>query len=165
MFTTEPQPPPFDPHLGPTASTRPGTVIAASVLMWLHFPLACCFPAAFAMVLALRLTDVESGPIDSSEISSFGLFASVYLLCGAVFLTLVGILAVKLLRGRRWARITTLALSGLAIVVPMIAAALILGSVTPSSAVAIAHEGAIAVCLCTPSARRWFNGSGRPADR
>ena len=151
MSTTEPPPLQFDPHRGSFALPLPGTVVAASALMWLHFALALCMPASFAAVWILRLSDVEGGPIESSEARYFGLFAGLSLLCVAAFLTLVGILAVKLLRGRRWARITTLVLNGLVIVV------MLMMLVIPiTTFLAIAHEGAIALCLCAPSARAWF---------
>ncbi len=158
MFTIDPSPPPLDPHLAPTAASRPGTVTAAGVLMWLHFATALCIPAALAMTLLLRLSDVESGPIGSSEAGYFGLVAGLFLLCGAAFYTLVGILAVKLLHRRRWARSITLVLNGLVSFSMLIASGPALLSGVPGSALAvIALEGAIAACLCSPSARRWFS--------
>jgi hypothetical protein len=95
--------------------------------------------------------------MDSSEAGGIGLVAALFLLLAGALYTLIGILAVKLLRGRRWARTSTLVMSGLLLVVFLFGAVPPLLSGIPTPALlGIALEGSIAGCLCTPSARAWF---------
>jgi hypothetical protein len=155
-----------DPIPAPATPPVPGTVIAAQVLMWLHFIAAPCVLAAMAAAALLRLADVESGPVASSEAAAM-LFAGLgVLLIPAAVLTFVGILAVKLLRGRRWARTATLVFTGAWIALGLVA--LISSADTPGAFIqpllTIGFEGSIALCLCTPSAKSWFTKSQDEPD-
>ncbi|MDA1386752.1 hypothetical protein [Glycomyces lechevalierae] len=126
--------------------------------MWLHFAAIPCLLGAFAMVILLRMADVESGPVQGDEAAAMLLFSLGVLLIPAAVLTFVGILAVKLLRGRRWARTATLVFNGVWITLGLIA--LFSSAYMPSAFIqpllTIGFEGSIAICLCAPSAKAWF---------
>jgi hypothetical protein len=105
------------------------------------------------MLFLFRMTDVESGPITEEEATAMLFFGIGALLTPAVVLTLVGILAVNLLRGRRWARTATLVFNGVWIALGLLG---FFGTALIPSPLLIGFEGAIAACLCTPSAKAWF---------
>lgn len=156
MDSTLPARPP-----APANPPVPSTVVAAQVLMWLHFVAVPCLLAAMAMAVLFRMADVESGPMTGDEAIAIALVGLSALLIPAAVLTLIGILAVKLLRGRRWARTTTLVFNGIWIVLGLVT--LLIGLASPGAIVqpllTIGFEGAIALCLCTPSAKAWFGHS------
>ncbi|MEV3935700.1 hypothetical protein AB0K52_06960 [Glycomyces sp. NPDC049804] len=129
--------------------SAPRSVITAQVLMWLHFAALPCVLGSVAVVVLLRMSDVESGPITDDEAADMMRFSLGTLLISAVVLTFVGILAVNLRRGRRWARTATLVFNGVWIALGLFI------FLTPSPLL-ICLEGAIAACLCTTSAKAWF---------
>jgi hypothetical protein len=133
--------------------SAPRSVITAQVLMWLHFLTVPCILGAVVMVFLLRMTDVESGPITEEEATAMLLIGIGALLIPAVVLTFVSILAVQLLRGRRWARTATLVFNGVWIALGLL---IFFGTALIPSPLLIGFEGAIAACLCTPSAKAWF---------
>ncbi|MQM24377.1 hypothetical protein [Glycomyces albidus] len=130
--------------------------------MWLHFAVVPCMLAAIAVVTLLRMADVESGPITEDEGTAMLIASLGALLITAAVLTLVGVLAVKLLRGRRWARTATLVFNSVWIALGFIALIAPLDFVQPI--LAVGYEGAIAVCLCTPSAKAWFANPDAPSE-
>jgi energy-converting hydrogenase Eha subunit A len=133
--------------------SAPRSVIAAQVLMWLHFAALPCVLGAVVTLFLSRMTDTESGPITDEEATTMLTIGIGALLISAVVLTFVSILAVQLLRGRRWARTATLVFNGVWIALGLL---LFFGTALLPSPLLIGFEGAIAACLCTPSSKAWF---------
>jgi MFS family permease len=134
--------------------------------MWLHFIVIPCFLAAIALVALWRLTDVESGPVESSEANAMLAASLIALVIPAAVLAFIGILAVKLLRGRRWARKATLIFNGIWIglgLIALLSSARMPGAFT-QPLLTIGFEGSIAICLCTPSAKAWFTDLRSESD-
>ncbi|MBO3731279.1 hypothetical protein [Glycomyces niveus] len=147
---TTPDPTPISAR---AVHSAPRSVVTAPVLMWLHFAALPCILGAVVMLFLFRMTDVESGPITEEEATAMLFFGAGAMLIPAVVLTLVGILAVNLLRGRRWAWTATLVFNGVWIALGLLS---FFGTAPIPSPLLIGFEGAIAACLSTPSAKAWF---------
>jgi hypothetical protein len=178
-MTTPPAPPPGPPHGSgaPILLTKPGTITAAQVMLWLQFStVVCCGAGAgLSTILSAELSrQIRSG------LNEFGLDAandalSVVLLAATVALVLlsilIGVVAAKIGAGLRSAQVVAILLM-LAFLLPGCVGVygLTAGADTSTGAVStpaglfallwLAMPAVTILCLVTGSANQWFRQRG-----
>lgn len=156
---------------------KPGTVTAAQVMLWLQFSFLICCGAGGGMTAlfwssALDLEDFELARDFSEGIEDLAAVVTVVVAATIAAVILIGILAVKIGAGRRWAQVTTIVIMLLAFVFGFIG--IYTGFETGSQAGAPADGSRLIwtllsltmplvtlLCLFTGSANQWFRQKGR----
>lgn len=156
---------------------KPGTVTAAQVMLWLQFSfLVCCGAGGGLTALfwseALDFSDFEFEEDLSQGFEDLAAVVTVVIALTIALVILIGILAVKIGAGRRWAQVTTILVMLLAFVFGFIG--IYTGFETGSQAGAPADGSRLIwtllslamplvtlICLFTGSANQWFRQKGR----
>lgn len=156
---------------------KPGTVTTAQVMLWLQFSfLLCCGAggglAALFWSSALDFEDLSLTQDFSEGIEDLAALVTVVIAATIAAVVLLGVLAVKIGAGRRWAQVTTIATMLLAFVVGFIGLYTsfqaseqvgepVDGSRLIGTLVGLAMPLVTLLCLFTGSANQWFRQRGR----
>lgn len=169
--------PPSTPLPPELLQRKPGTVTTAQVMLWLQFSfLICCGAggglAALFWSSALDFSDFEFGRDFSQGVGDLAAVVTVVVAATIAAVVLLGVLAVKIGAGRRWAQVTTIAVMLLAFVVGFFglytgfqageqAGAPVDGSRLIGTLAGLAMPLVTLLCLFTGSANQWFRQKGR----
>jgi hypothetical protein len=169
--------PPSTPPPPELLHRKPGTVTAAQVMLWLQFSfLVCCGAggglAALFWSSALDFSDFEFGRDFSEGVGDLAAVVTAVIAATVVVVVLLGVLAVKIGAGRRWAQVTAIAVMLLAFVVGFFglytgfeasddAGAPVDGARLVGTLLGLAMPLVTLLCLFTGSANQWFRQRGR----
>jgi hypothetical protein len=172
MFTPPSTPPPPDLLL-----RKPGSVTCAQVMLWLQFSFMICCGAGGGMTALfwssmLDFEDFEFTKDFSEGIEDLAAVVTVVIAATIAVVILLGVLAVKIGAGRRWAQVTTIAVMLLAFVVGFFGLYTgfqaseqvgepVDGSRLIGTLVGLAMPLVTLICLFTGSANQWFRQRGR----
>lgn len=154
---------------------KPGTVTAAQVMLWLQFSfLICCGTggglAALFWSQAVDLDDFGFGSDFTAGVGDLAALVTVVIAVVIASVILLGVLAVKIGAGRRWAQIATIAIMLAAFVFGFLGlytgfegreGAPVDGSRLIGTLTGLAMPLVTLICLFTGSANQWFRQRGR----
>jgi len=156
---------------------KPGTVTCAQVMLWLQFSfLICCGAGGGLTALfwssALDFSDFEFTQDFSEGVEDLAAVVTVVIAATVFAVILIGVLAVKIGAGRRWAQIATILIMLGAFVIGFFglytgfkvdgqAGAPVDGSRLVWTLVGLAMPLVTLLCLFTGSANQWFRQKGR----
>jgi hypothetical protein len=169
--------PPSTPgHLPPDVLPRkPGTVTAAQVMLWLQFSfMICCGTGGGLMALfwssAVDFEDFAFTEDLSEGMEDLASLVGVVVVAVILLVILIGILAVKIGAGRRWAQIVTILIMLAAFVFGFLGlyagfesqeGSQIDGSRLLGTLAGLSFPLVTLLCLFTGSANQWFRQRGR----
>lgn len=170
MLTPPSTPPPELLH------RKPGTVTCAQVMLWLQFSfLICCGAGGGLTALfwsqALDFSDFRFTEDFSEGVEDLAAVVTVVIAATIAVVILLGVLAVKIGAGRRWAQVVTIAVMLLTFVVGFLGLYTgfqaseqvgepVDGSRLVGTLVGLAMPLVTLLCLFTGSANQWFRQRG-----
>jgi hypothetical protein len=172
MFT-----PPSTPLPPDLLLRKPGSVTTAQVMLWLQFSFMICCGAGGGLTAlfwsqALDFSDFQFAEDFSEGIEDLAAVVTAVIAATIAAVVLLGVLAVKIGAGRRWAQIVTIAAMLLAFVVGFFGLYTgfqaseqvgepVDGSRLIGTLAGLAMPLVTLICLFTGSANQWFRQRGR----